>query len=99
MAAEEDEPSNDQDENMTSELGSTEDSEAEGQLPDMNTKEMEAKGCYKVEGILRSKYRHGWRFLVKLEGYSMAEGTWESLYSVYLGPREREFSISRLLQC
>ena len=30
-----------------------------------------------MEAILRSKYRHGWRFLVKLEGYSMAEATWE----------------------
>ena len=43
-AAEEDELNNDQDEEMTSELGSAGDSEGEGQLPDMNTKEMKAKG-------------------------------------------------------
>ena len=77
MAAEEDELNGDQDEDMTSELGSAEDSEGEGQLPDMDAKEMKAKGFYKVEAILRSKYRHGWRFLVKWEGYSMAEATWE----------------------
>ena len=77
MAAEEDELNNDQDEDMTSELGGAEDSEGEGQLPDMDAKEMKAKGFYKVEAILRSKYRHGWRFLVKWEGYSMAEPTWE----------------------
>ena len=65
MAAEEDELNDDQDEDMTSELGSAEVSEGEGQLPDMDTKEMKAKGFYKVEAILRSKYRHGWRFLVK----------------------------------
>ena len=77
MAAEEDELNDDQDEDMTSELMSTEDSEGEGQLPDLNRKEMKAKGIYKVEAILRSKYRHGWRFLVKWEGYSMAEAKWE----------------------
>ena len=65
MAAEEDEVSDDQDGDMTSELGSTEISQEEGQLPDMNTKEMRAKGFYKVEAILRSKLRHGLRFLVK----------------------------------
>ena len=64
-------------EDMTSELGSAEVSEGEGQLPDMDTKEMKAKGLYKVEAILHSKYRHGWRFLFKWEGYSMAEATWE----------------------
>ena len=77
MAAEEDGLNDDQDEDMTSELGSAEDSEGEGQLPDMDAKEMKAKGFYKVEAILRSKYRHGWRFLVKWEGYAMAEATWE----------------------
>ena len=77
VAAQEDELNDGQDEDMTSELGSAEDSEGEGQLPDMDAKEMKAKGFYKVEAILRSKYRHGWRFLVKWEGYSMAEATWE----------------------
>ena len=77
MAAEEDQLMDDQDEDMTSELGSAGDSEGEGQLPDRNTEEMQAKGSYKVEAILRSKYRHGWRFLVKLEGYSMEEATWQ----------------------
>ena len=75
VAAEEDELNDDQDEDMTSELGSAEVSEGEGQLPDMDAKEMKAKGFYKVEAILRSKYRHGWRFLVKWEGSSMAEAT------------------------
>ena len=77
MAAEEDEVNHDQEEDMTSEIASADSSEGEGQLPDMNTKEMKAKGFYKVEAILPSKYRHGWRFLVKWEGYSVAEGTWE----------------------
>ena len=49
MAAEEDELNDDQDVDKKLELGSTEDSEGEGQLPDMNTKEMKAKGFYKVE--------------------------------------------------
>ena len=43
MAAEDDELNDDQDQDMTSELRSTEDSEGEGQLPDVNTKEMKAK--------------------------------------------------------
>ena len=86
-AAEEDELNDDQDEDMTSELGSAEVSEGEGQLPDMDTKEMEAKGFYKVEAILPSKYRHGWRFLVKWEGYSMAEATWEPYTAFFLDQR------------
>ena len=77
VAAEEGELNDDQDEDMTSELGRAEVSEGEGQLPDMDTKEMKAKGFYKVEAILRSEYRHGWRILVKREGYSMGEATWE----------------------
>ena len=77
MAAEEDELNDDQDEDMTSELASADGSEGEGQLPDMNGKEMKAKAFWKVEAILRSKCRQGWRVLVKLEGYSMAEATWE----------------------
>ena len=44
MAPEEDELNDDQDEDMTSELGGAEDSEGEGQLPDMDGKEMKAKG-------------------------------------------------------
>ena len=76
-AAEVDELNDDQNEDMTAELGSAEVSEGKGQLPDMDTKEMKAKGFYKLEAILRSKYRHGWRFLVMWEGYSMAEATWE----------------------
>ena len=87
VAAEEDELNDDQDEDMTSELGSAEDSEGEGQLPDMNGKEMKAKGFYKVEAILRFKYRHGWRFLVKWEGYSMAEATWEPYTAFFLDQR------------
>ena len=43
----------------------------------MNSKEMKAKGFNKVEAVLRLEYRHGWSFLVKWEGYSMAEATWE----------------------
>ena len=76
VAAEEEELNDDQDEDMTSELGSAELSEGEGQLPDMDAQEMKAKGPYKVEGIFRSKYR-SWTFLVKWEGYSMAEATWD----------------------
>ena len=87
VAAEEDELNDDQDEDMTLELRSAEDSEGEGQLPDMDTKEMKAKGFYKVEAILRSKYRHGWRFLVKWEGYSMAEATWEPYTAFFLDQR------------
>ena len=82
MAAEGDELNDDQDEDMTSELGGAEDSEGEGQLPDMDAREMKAKGFYKVEAILRPKYMHGWRFLVKWEGYSMAEATCEP-YTVF----------------
>ena len=95
VAAEEDELNDDQDEDMTSELGSAEVSEGEGQLPDMDTKKIKAKGFYKEGCILRSKYRHGWRFLVKWEG----RGNVGTLHSVFFGPRKREFSISGLLQC
>ena len=88
VAAEEDEHNDDQDEDLTSELGSAEDSEGEGHLPDMDAKEMTAKGFYKVEAILRSKYRHGRRFLVKWEGHSMAEATWEPYRAFILDQRK-----------
>ena len=95
VAAEEDELNDAQDEDMTSGLGSAELSEGEGQLPDMDAKEMKAKSFYKVEAILRSKYRHGWRFLVKWEGYSMAEATWEP-YTAFIVD-QGEFGILGLL--
>ena len=94
VAAEEDELNDDQDEDMTSELGSAEVSEEEGQLPDMDTKEMKAKSFYKVEAFLRSKYRHGWRFLVKWEGYSMAEATWEP-YTAFILDQRKVSSVFR----
>ena len=43
VAAEEDELNDDQDEDVTSELSSAEVSEGEGQLPDMDAKEMKAR--------------------------------------------------------
>ena len=63
----------------------------------MDAKEMKAKGFYRVEAILRSKYRHGWRFLVKWDGYSMVEATWKPYTAFFFGPRKCEFGISGLL--
>ena len=105
MAAEEDELNDDQDEDMTSELRTTEDSEGEGQLPDMNTKEMKAKGFYKVEATLRSKWMckacgSAWLEILGQVGVLLhGRGNVGALHSIYLGAREREFNISRLLQC
>ena len=37
--------------------------EVEGELPDMNAKEMAKEGFYLVKSVLRHRYRQGWRFL------------------------------------
>ena len=99
MAAEEDDLNDDQDEDITSELGSTEDSEGEGQLPDMSTKEMKAKGF--LQGRTYTAFEvQGWlEILGQVGGLLYGGGNLGTLHSVYLGPRERDFSILGSLQC
>ena len=36
--------------------------EIEGELPDMNAKEMAKEGFYLVKSVLRHRYRQGWCF-------------------------------------
>lgn len=45
----------------------------------MNDEEMAEHGYYNVEKILKHKYAHGWKFLVKWEGFDMENATWEPL--------------------
>ena len=46
-------------------------------LPVYDTKEMHAQGNYLMESILEARYKQGWRFLVKWQGYGTADSTWE----------------------
>ena len=41
-----------------------------------------------VEAIIKSEYKHGWRFLTKYHGFPVADSTWESIDSFIVGPRE-----------
>lgn len=42
-------------------------------------KEAEAQGYYHVQKILKHRYKQGWRFLVKWEGWPIEDSTWEPL--------------------
>ena len=46
-------------------------------LPVHDAKEMHAQGNYLVESILQARYKQGWWFLVKLQGYGIADSTRE----------------------
>ena len=47
--------------------------------PDENVSERE--GYYNVESILKHKFRQGWRFLTKWEGFPLSSSTWEPVKS------------------
>ena len=47
----------------------------EQDIPLYNLTEMERIGAYHVEQMLRWKYRQGWRFLMKWEGYGTSKST------------------------
>ena len=49
--------------------------EVEGELPDMDAKEMAKKGFYLVKSIIRHRWRHGWRFLTLWEGLKKLPGS------------------------
>ena len=42
--------------------------EVEGELPDMNAKEMAKEGFYLMKSVIRHRYRQGWCFLTLLKG-------------------------------
>ena len=41
--------------------------------------EAEAQGFYNVESILKHKYKKGWFFLTKWEGWPLSDATWEPI--------------------
>ena len=41
------------------------------------SEETEEKGFFKVEAILKHKYKQGWRFLTKWDGWPLRDATWE----------------------
>jgi transposase InsO family protein len=43
----------------------------------------EKDGFYQVEAILKHKYRQGWRFLTKWEGFPISSSTWEPQEVLY----------------
>ena len=53
-------------------------------LPLYDAKEMHAQGNYLVESILQVRYKRGWRFLVKWQGYGTADSTWEPVKAFVL---------------
>ena len=53
-------------------------------LPVYDVKEMHAQGKYLVESILQARYKQGWRFLVKWQGYGTADSTWEPMRAFVL---------------
>ena len=62
--------------------------EVEGDVPDMNAKEMAKEGFYLVKSVLRHRYRQGWRFLTLWEGFGVEEATWEP-FSAFVLPEGR----------
>ena len=58
--------------------------EVEGELPDMNAKEMAKEGFYLVKSVLRHRYRQGWRFLTLWEGFVLPDGRLNSVLVDYL---------------
>ena len=53
-------------------------------LPLYDVKEMHAQSNYLVESILQARYKQGWRFLVKWQGYGTADSTWEPVRAFVL---------------
>ena len=49
-----------------------------------DVREMHAQGNYLVESILQARYKQGWRFLVKWQGYGTADSTWEPVKAFVL---------------
>ena len=70
--------------------------EVEGELPDMNPKEMAEEGFYLVKLVIRHRYRQGWRFLTLWEGFGVEEATWEP-FSAFVLPEGRLNSV--LVDC
>ena len=49
-----------------------------------DAKEMHRQGNYLVRSILQARYKQGWRFLVKWQGYGTADSTWEPVKAFVL---------------
>ena len=62
--------------------------EVEGDLPDINAKEMAKEGFYLVKSVLRHRYRQARRFLTLWEGFGVKETTWEP-FSAFVLPEKR----------
>ena len=65
--------------------------EVEGELPDMNAKEMAKEGFYVVKSVLH-RNRQGWRILTIWEGFGIEEATWEA-FSAFVLPEGRLNSV------
>ena len=59
--------------------------EAEGELPDINAKEMAKEGFYLVKSFIRHHYCQGWRCLTLWEGFGVEEATSEP-FSAFVLP-------------
>ena len=51
--------------------------ESARETQEMDLEEAEQAGYYHVERIVRHRFKQGWRFLVKWEGWPIADSTWE----------------------
>ena len=61
--------------------------DGEAQVEDMDVQEAEQVGFYHVERIVQHRYKQGWRFLVKWEGWPIADSTWEPIRAFIQGGR------------
>ena len=66
--------------------------EVEGEIPNMNAKEMAKEGFYLVKSVIRHRYCQGLRFLTLLEGFGVEEATWEP-FSAFVLPEGRLNSV------
>ena len=73
-------------------LGAASPIEVEGELPDMNAKEMAKKGFYLVKSVIRHSYRQRWLFLSLWEAFGVEEATWEP-FSALVPPEGRLNSV------
>ena len=66
--------------------------EGEGELPNMNAKEVANEGFYLVKSVIRHRYRQEWCFLTLWEGFGVEEATWEP-FSAFVLPGGRLNSV------
>ena len=58
--------------------------EVEGELPDLNAREMAKEGFYLKKSVIRHRRRQGWRLLTLSEEFGVEEATWEPISALVL---------------